>query len=171
MPAYPTQIHVICCQRKPYFVLLESKSRKLLCIDDICLFFLSQITLFLPLWLFSIHSGALWWTASPGDVTLLCFSFLFFCKFSFPSFVCVPAQLCFSECVQNCTLWSCASSDALQLQSDTFVIVLNKTLIHVKRCYYRSKLYEQMRRLALFLGPLATSDVIFTFLEVQFVSL
>lgn len=163
MPAYPTQIHVICCQRKPYFVLLESKSRNVLCIDDIWVFFSLK----------SISGSSLYILVLCGELLRLvmshCCAFIIFFV-SFPSLVLCVCQLsCASQNVYRIAL--CGHVPAATLCSDPFVIVLNKTLIHVKRRYYRSKLYEQICRLALFLGPLATLDVIFTFLEVQFVSL
>lgn len=105
MPAHSTKIHVICCQRKPYFVVLESKSRKLMHWRCSFVCFFNSL---------SISASSLYILVLCGELlcpvmSLLCFYFIFLVFDRFPSLVlCVPAQMCTEShsvimCQQRCS--------------------------------------------------------------------
>lgn len=70
MPAYPTQIHVICCQTKPHFVLLESKSRKHMHRYLVFVQIAVSLAFLCTFWCFMV-------SCLSSDVTLLCYYFFF----------------------------------------------------------------------------------------------
>lgn len=103
------------------------------------------------LWLFSVHSGALWWAALSSDVTLLCIF-----RTSSSLALCSPAQPCFSECVStdSDSVAHVPPANALQLLRHLCSHCV-PNLIQLKRRYRRSKLVGALR-LAVLLGPRAT---------------